>query len=348
MVTEIPLFASGLLFGAVLLCAGLGIGLWAGRRTPSAVEPASLNDYHLLNLLQGLFKWTDGFANDVSQYRQVVDNACEHFNSVEQKDADTSSGSVMGMLSQIVQANDNLQQRLERAETTLQDQAEEIAGYMSEARTDALTGLSNRRVFDDELTRRIAELRRSGSPVSVLLADIDHFKRFNDQYGHQAGDSVLQQVARTLKNTMRESDLVTRIGGEEFAVILPGSEEPDARLAAERARQEIEHASFRFEGRTLNVSISCGAAQASRDESVATLVKRADQAMYASKDAGRNLAHWHDGQVCIPITAKGATLDQATGDEVENLTADSGFRQVCSTLRERLLTVAEEEAASSD
>ena len=311
-------------------------------------EPTSLNDFHLLNLLRGLSKWTDGFASDVSHYRRAVDTACERFSSVEQEEAKPGKGSVVGMLAQIVEANDDLQQRLGRAETTLQNQAEEIAGYMSEARTDPLTGLPNRRVFDDEITRRMAELRRSGNPISVLLADIDFFKRFNDQYGHQAGDSVLQQVARTLKETMRESDLVARIGGEEFAVILPSSEEPRACQAAKRARQAIEHAAFQFEGQPLHVSISCGAAQASRDEDISSLVKRADQAMYASKDAGRNSAHWHDGRSCIPITANRSASSPGEPNRDKKSTTDSGFRQVCINLQERLQSVASEEADAMD
>ena len=347
MAAEISLFACGLLFGAVLLCEGLGLGLWVARRT-FTMQPASLNDFHLLNLLRGLSKWTDGFASDVSRYRQVVDSACESFSSVEQDGTDGDQGTVVGMLSQIVDANDDLQRRLERAETTLQDQAEEIAGYMSEARTDVLTGLPNRRVFDDEITRRIAELRRCGNPISVLLADIDHFKRFNDTYGHQAGDSVLQQVARTLKETMRESDSVTRIGGEEFAIILPGSEEPTACQAAERARQAIEAAMFQSEGQQLQVSISCGAAQASRDEDVSSLVKRADQALYASKAAGRNSAFWHNGSSCIPITANRSAKTSSDQDSQHGSPPDSGFRQVCNNLRERLLAVTNEEAAASE
>ena len=344
-----PHFDSGLFFCALLLCmlgTGLSLGLWFGRRGSTSLEPASLETYHLLNLLRGMSKWTNGFADDVSRYRQAVDAASQRYRSDpkgqhHQAEVDES---VKGMLSQIAQANSDLQNRLDRAETTLQDQAKEIAGYMSEARTDSLTGLPNRRVFDDELGRRVAELRRNGTPVSVLLADIDHFKRFNDLYGHQAGDTVLEQVARTLRETLRKTDIVARIGGEEFAVVMPGSSSGYACEAAERARLAISNAVFRYESKQLRVSISCGTAQASRDENAPSLVKRTDEALYASKGAGRNAAHWHDGLQCILISPEVPLAWDAARAVDQPLPTDNGFRQVCHDLRERLLNVVDEES----
>src|SRR6185503_7619557 len=106
-------------------------------------------------------------------------------------------------------------------------------------RTDALTGLANRRAFDDELNRRFAEWQRRKTMFSLLILDVDHFKKFNDTHGHQAGDAVLTGVAATLRQTFREMDLVARYGGEEFAAILPVTNLTEALRAAERARAAI-------------------------------------------------------------------------------------------------------------
>ena len=144
----------------------------------------------------------------------------------------------------------------------LKQQAGEISTYMSEARTDALTGLPNRRALDEDLTRRLAEWRRHGRPLSVMMIDIDHFKKFNDTYGHQVGDAVLQQVAALLRKTMRESDFVGRFGGEEMAVVLPGTEATEACLAAERARHVDRRSRYSLtDVQQLHVTVSVGAAQ---------------------------------------------------------------------------------------
>lgn len=335
--TTTPVFATGVLFGALLLFAGLTIGIWIGRRPPSD-DDGSLDNYHLGKLLRGLFHWTDGFASDVSKYRKLMANVKQQVSAVENQSGAPSQ--IVAMLSQIVTANDLLQQRLDTAEKTLQGQATEIASYLSEARTDTLTGLPNRRVFDDELSRRLAEFRRNGTPLSVLIADIDHFKRFNDQYGHLAGDAVLTQVASVLQSTMRESDLVARLGGEEFAIVLPATDAPEASQAAERARMAIERATFHYEGKSLTVTISAGAAGAVSGEDATSLVKRADQALYASKAAGRNFAHWQNGIESIPITPNRvrSTALSPVGESDSHPSHDE-FTLVCDELRQRLQSV---------
>ena len=154
---------------------------------------------------------------------------------------------------------------------------------------DALTGLANRRSFDLALGREVDRVARSGEPALLLSLDIDHFKRVNDTWGHAAGDEVLKTVARVLQETVRPMDLVARVGGEEFAIILPEVGAPGAAQMADKLRRSIEETSFRFEGTVVPVTVSLGVAE--WDPSIQDpdeLVKRADAKLYEAKRGGRN------------------------------------------------------------
>ncbi|MCA9146002.1 MAG: GGDEF domain-containing protein [Planctomycetaceae bacterium] len=167
-------------------------------------------------------------------------------------------------------------------------QQKEIEANLAEARTDPLTGLANRRAFDEELSRRLSQRQRQGTPLCLQIIDIDSYKSFNDTYGHQLGDSVLKEIAFRLSETARHMDIVSRIGGDEFAVLLPGCSLDAASLAAERLRSAIADTPLHYEGNEVHLTISCGLAEAEFDDDVRSLVRRADSALYAAKDAGRN------------------------------------------------------------
>jgi len=150
---------------------------------------------------------------------------------------------------------------------------------------DGLTEVANRRLFDETLALEWRRGARTHKPVSLLIVDIDHFKRYNDEHGHQAGDECLRAVARTLQGAVhRAADCVARYGGEEFVVLLPETDSEHARQLAELARSRVE-------GLELDVTVSIGVATATPDreiEHAEDLVKQADEALYAAKDAGRN------------------------------------------------------------
>jgi diguanylate cyclase (GGDEF)-like protein len=159
---------------------------------------------------------------------------------------------------------------------------------------DDLTGLSNRRVFQDRLLQEINRLDRTEKPLSLILLDIDHFKQFNDSYGHQAGDMVLKQLAVIITTQCRcaSIDICCRYGGEEFAIIMPELELHKAVKAAERLRSAVERAAFSFDaGNTegkVTVSIGVAGVTDKEDISPEELVKKADEALYLSKRTGRN------------------------------------------------------------
>jgi diguanylate cyclase (GGDEF)-like protein len=182
------------------------------------------------------------------------------------------------LLTQALQAR---QQALEASQQQLQSLNDELS---AQTMTDPLTGLENRRAFDRALADELARALRSHSPLGLLMVDVDHFKAYNDQYGHVAGDDALQAVAQAIQSQARVYDHVARYGGEEFSVILPDTPIADVRAVAERIRQAVQ--SMANLHRPLTVSI--GAAMAGGQVGPETLVQRADQALYQAKQSGRN------------------------------------------------------------
>ncbi|MCL4163342.1 UNVERIFIED_CONTAM: hypothetical protein GTU68_050008, partial [Idotea baltica] len=148
--------------------------------------------------------------------------------------------------------------------------------------------MSNRRAFDFELNRKIIEWERQRTPFALLLLDIDYFKRVNDKHGHQVGDEALVHVAEIIRKATRKMDLVCRIGGEEFAVVLPVTRNCESNQAAERIRKSLENETIVVGERALHLTVSIGVANAMKGDDASVLFKRADNAMYAGKQRGRN------------------------------------------------------------
>jgi len=156
------------------------------------------------------------------------------------------------------------------------------------AQIDPLTGLANRRGLDERLAQEWARLLRHGGCLSVIMADLDDFKRVNDQFGHPAGDEVLRQVARLLADGCRESDMPARYGGEEFVVIAPETTAQAAADLAERLRMSICFRPLAVRGKAVEVTVSLGVADNEGLKTPEELVQAADEALYCAKSAGRN------------------------------------------------------------
>ncbi|THF58055.1 diguanylate cyclase [Pseudothauera rhizosphaerae] len=160
---------------------------------------------------------------------------------------------------------------------------------------DGLTGIANRRRFDETLLKEWRRCARERQPLALLLIDVDFFKPFNDNYGHQVGDECLKAVARTLADSVhRSSDLAARYGGEEFVVILPGTHETGAGIVAEAMRQAVQELGIthRFSAAapvvTISIGLACTVPQAGDEDGHARLLKQADEALYRAKSTGRN------------------------------------------------------------
>lgn len=174
--------------------------------------------------------------------------------------------------------------QLESANTKLQELA----------LRDGLTGLLNRRYWESCLEREFARHQRYDNPVSLVIFDIDHFKRVNDTYGHQTGDEVIRAVSGVTSHLVRETDFAGRYGGEEFVVLLPGTNLEGAAQFAERLRASVEQQVLDYQGSPLTFTISLGVATISDDMvDYQALLERADKALYASKEGGRNMVTLH-------------------------------------------------------
>jgi two-component system cell cycle response regulator len=154
---------------------------------------------------------------------------------------------------------------------------------------DGLTQIFNRRYFEETLDREISRCNRYGRELSLVLIDIDNFKRINDTYGHLAGDYVLKHLASTVRTKIRREDIFARFGGEEFAVLLPELDHKQAANVAEKTRKLVEKQTFKFDNQAITVTISLGVATFSEGQRDGTeLVKAADARLYQAKQAGRN------------------------------------------------------------
>lgn len=162
------------------------------------------------------------------------------------------------------------------------------------SRTDGLTGLLNRKTWEQILVQDYKRYQRYKHPCSLIMFDIDHFKKINDGYGHPAGDEVIRRTAQILRDILRESDIAGRYGGEEFAVILPDTDVNGARMVSERIRTAIEASSVHYEKNMINYTISLGVAELSPEIKSPTLwIEAADKGLYDAKRGGRNQTAIH-------------------------------------------------------
>lgn len=153
---------------------------------------------------------------------------------------------------------------------------------------DFLTGLLNRRALNEIFKKHLEISELTGQPISLIITDLDHFKKINDTYGHLAGDAALQHFASIMKNSLRKSDYVFRIGGEEFLVLLPNTSLEEAAKIAENLRQKLEKSPLEYEGRQINLTASFGVAELREHRNLSELIKEADEKLYAAKKEGRN------------------------------------------------------------
>lgn len=223
--------------------------------------------------------------SQLEQLREAVES-----NSIHQLRAKSRE-----FIDSYVESQTKKEERREKKIDSIQNNLRSVKKKLLEAhhnmRTDHLTGAYNRKSFDEQMLKHFQMFKHAASNVSLIILDIDHFKKINDSYGHDIGDCVIKECVRSLKEVFkRENDFIARIGGEEFAVILPDYQATHAQQKAEEALTHIREQTLVHEHWQIKYTVSMGIAQLHENESIEEWVKRADQALYDSKHNGRNKA----------------------------------------------------------
>jgi diguanylate cyclase len=240
---------------------------------------------NILNDILVANTFSSDYGNKLEEYsRQLTD--ARHLSEVQH-----IIGNLIKETSKMAESSRGLQKRLEKASSQAESLRQELEKSEREARIDALTGLHNRKAFDDKLTELYDKYTKDGVPFSVIMLDIDFFKSFNDKYGHKIGDEALEIVGSLLREYLKGMDFPARYGGEEFIVLLPTTSLENACVVAEQIRKLISQKNLKFvrTGKRLgNISVSLGVAEITAGDTTDSLVERADKALYLAKDSGRN------------------------------------------------------------
>jgi diguanylate cyclase len=230
-----------------------------------------------------------GSATSYSESLTEASNRLEHA-----KDGEGLRGVIEALVQgakQMELNNKKLETRLSASRQEIEQLQQNLEVVRSESLTDPLTTLSNRKFFDQELEKAVAAARKKNEPLALLMSDVDHFKSFNDKYGHLTGDQVLRLVAISMKQNVKGQDIAARYGGEEFAVALPNTNLEAAATVAEHIRSAVmtKELMKRSSGERLGrITISIGVALLRPDDTAQSLIERADACLYGAKRNGRN------------------------------------------------------------
>ncbi len=235
------------------------------------------------------------FVELLEQLREKVGLQSADEKPIVGNDANEGFERCVHLLESLSTGIDELRMRLVRSEAMNHEQRLQIQARSEESHTDALTGLPNRRFFDEQFEERCAAAQHSQCPLVLAILDIDHFKSINDSRGHHVGDAVLRSLARFVSSLLPPGVALTRYGGEEFTMLLSGTSLDLVIELVERIRHQIKLTHFQYEGRSIALTVSCGLASLAPDEHREQLLYRADLALYAAKQGGRNNTCWHDG-----------------------------------------------------
>jgi diguanylate cyclase len=295
--------------------SGLAAGYYIGRTTMHSEQErrAYRERENALRALIEVLRSVQQLSTDVDQRNTEISEVCRHVDDIRVTgELEVLRQEILGQIKTILDSNHRLEEDLTFARCRMEEQAVELDRTRREANTDALSGVANRKAFDDKLKLLFGYHRRDGISFALMLADLDRFKWINDTYGHQAGDRVIGQLGRLLSHLVREGDFVARFGGDEFAVLLPNCDADTAVKVANRVRMETTRANFGVATTEQTaITVSVGVALARHGDSSETLFQRADEALYASKKGGRNQVN------CLDVAFSKPTASLASTDRIE-------------------------------
>jgi diguanylate cyclase len=242
------------------------------------------------DLLHGVSGQLDTMQGDTSRYGRALQ---EHRDSLERtatiEDLRELEGRLLDQVKGVQGANDRYRRELDAANVTVAEQRKDLEQLHRAAGVDFLTELPNRRQLEERMREEMGRAKRYGQGFSVIVLDIDHFKRINDEHGHVAGDRVLRAIARRLFDEKRASDFLARYGGEEFVMLLPETPLENAVRLAEKICENIRGTQFRFQNQPVQITLSAGVGEVTPGADTAeSLFERVDAALYRAKREGRN------------------------------------------------------------
>ncbi|MEX2118350.1 MAG: GGDEF domain-containing protein [Pirellulales bacterium] len=273
--------------------ASLIAGFYIGRHTSHAEkEKLGQQDRRAaLTALVDLLSSVQALTTDVDSRNTEMREVHRHVGDIKASgELEQVRQVLLGQVIAVLESNQKLEEDLGFARCRMEEQAEELDRTRREAHTDSLSGVANRKAFDDKLQLLLGYHKREGEPFVLILADMDHFKWINDTYGHQAGDRVLQQLGSLLKSVVRQGDFVGRYGGDEFAALLPKTSLDTGLKVAQRLHLAATRTNFGVatSSEQTAITVSLGVSSARPGDTPESIIERADEGLYASKKGGRN------------------------------------------------------------
>jgi diguanylate cyclase len=239
--------------------------------------------------VQSTLGTTDNLSRNLNEHQDALAGSVESFRkSRDREEILHLLGIIVSQANGIREVVESSRRELHESRRELENIQQELSETRHELNHDALTGVLNRRALDATLTHDIARIRRVGGQLTLAMIDLDHFKDVNDAYGHQVGDEVLIYFVQNARSVMRQADALVRYGGDEFVMILPDTDIRGARLVLGRLNMLASKMPFSREGAAIFVSFSAGIAQLLVNDDDKSLLRRADQAAYQAKQAGRD------------------------------------------------------------
>ncbi len=277
-------------------------GLYSEFLSSNGVEDrlSSVTD-EILDSISNIHNTIDKARTNNSNYTEMLDDTVADLKEDNDQEAlNNLTVKLLNMTKEVQAANMLLENELASAKSDISSLKDEVDEVRQDALLDPLTNIDNRKSFDSFLKNALKLAEDSKEEFSLVMIDIDHFKKFNDTWGHQTGDQVLRLVGATLKSGTREEDLAARYGGEEFALILPNADLDQATNIAEKVRKSIMNR--KLHKRSTNedlgrITVSCGTATYRAGDDIETIVERADKCLYAAKHAGRNKVIREDSEL---------------------------------------------------
>ena len=242
-------------------------------------------------LLSGLLLQIEHWTQSSIQNQKLINNSfAEIIPNLPTSVKSTVETEILPALKNLFEDTEKLSHEVNEATGEIQHLKTELEQAYTIAKTDDLTGLPNRRAFNETSEEMLAESQNSNFLFSMLIIDIDYFKKINDEFGHLTGDSALRYLAKQLKREIKGKDFIARMGGEEFVILLANTDHQNALNVAKNLRKKIESIKLQVtkQNKTLQMTISCGVATVNAQDDIDSLLQRADQSLYLAKHSGRN------------------------------------------------------------